>query len=77
MTHSLIGSKPDEYTLSSVLDYLSTGNDGFYVNLATDPGLYECWNILIKLSNEEYVSNGNPDDLRIETHTKNLRQCLV
>lgn len=76
MTHSLIGSKPDEYTLNSVLQYLSSGNDGFYVNLSSDPGLYECWNTLIKLSNEEYVSNANPDDLRIETHTKNLIAML-
>ena len=76
ITHSLIGSKPDQYTLGSVLDYLSSGNDGFYVNLPSDPGLYECWNILINFSYEDYISNANPDDLRIETHAANLIAML-
>ena len=76
ITHSLIGSKTGKYTLNAVLDYLASGNDGFYVNLIKDPGLYECWNTLIKLSNEEYVSNANPDDLRIDTHAKYLTEML-
>jgi hypothetical protein len=29
-----------------------------------DPGLYECWNIGIRLARTEYVSNANVDDLR-------------
>lgn len=29
-----------------------------------DPGLYNCWNIGVRLSQTEYVSNANVDDLR-------------
>lgn len=76
ITHSLIGCNPDSYTIEAVLKYLSSGNDGFYVNLDSDPGLYECWNTLIRLSNEEFISNANPDDLRIDSHAYHLISAL-
>ena len=76
LTHSLIGSNPDRYSFAAVINYLSSDNDGFYVNLKSDPGLYDCWNTLIKLSNEQYLSNANPDDLRIDSHLEKLIAIL-
>ena len=76
ITHSLIGCNSDSYSIGAVLKYLSSGNDGFYVNLDSDPGLYECWNTLIRLSNEEFISNANPDDLRIDSHAYQLISAL-
>jgi hypothetical protein len=32
------------------------------INKSEDPGLYECWNNMIKLSKTELVCNFNPDD---------------
>ena len=41
-----------------------------------DPGLYECWNIGIRLAPTEYVSNANVDDLRNPAHVDKLLECL-
>lgn len=41
-----------------------------------DPGLYECWNIGIRLAPTEYVSNANVDDLRHPEHVSTLLECL-
>lgn len=42
----------------------------------TDPGLYECWNIGIRLARTDYVSNANVDDLRDPDHVLSLVQDL-
>lgn len=41
-----------------------------------DPGLYECWNIGIRLASSEYISNANVDDLRHPLHVSALLECL-
>lgn len=41
-----------------------------------DPGLYECWNIGIRLARTEYVSNANVDDLRHPEHVATLVRRL-
>lgn len=41
-----------------------------------DPGLYECWNIGIRLARTEYVSNANVDDLRHPEHVVTLLRRL-
>jgi hypothetical protein len=37
---------------------------GFFLELKNDPGLYGAWNLLIQRSEEEFISNANPDDCR-------------
>jgi hypothetical protein len=37
-----------------------------------DPGLYECWNIGIRVARTPYVSNANVDDLRDPAHVATL-----
>lgn len=37
---------------------------GFLLQLQHDPGLYGSWNALIERSEEEFISNANPDDRR-------------
>lgn len=41
-----------------------------------DPGLYECWNIGIRIARTDYVSNANVDDLRDPDHVLALVQDL-
>jgi hypothetical protein len=41
-----------------------------------DPGLYECWNIGIRVARTDYVSNANVDDLRDSDHVLALIQDL-
>jgi hypothetical protein len=45
-------------------------------SFAKDPGLYECWNIGIKVSQTDFISNANVDDLRSEEHLQRLVNCL-
>jgi hypothetical protein len=40
--------------------------------LLKDPGLYECWNQLIRLSQAKYISNFNPDDRKLPEHLQRL-----
>jgi hypothetical protein len=42
------------------------------VPLLKDPGLYECWNQLIRLSQAKYISNFNPDDRKLPEHLQTL-----
>jgi hypothetical protein len=71
IVHSLIDISPPDNLVAKVISYLKS-TDGFYLILTADPGLYGCWNRLIKLSSEEYVSNANPDDLRSPGHCSAL-----
>lgn len=41
-----------------------------------DPGLYECWNIGIRIARTDYVSNANVDDLRDPGHVLALVRDL-
>lgn len=41
-----------------------------------DPGLYNCWNLGIRVARRRYVSNANVDDLRDPAHVTTLLICL-
>jgi hypothetical protein len=41
-----------------------------------DPGLYQCWNLGIRLARRPYISNANVDDLRDPDHVVTLLQDL-
>ncbi|MCP9841799.1 hypothetical protein KBY93_14325 [Synechococcus sp. J7-Johnson] len=42
------------------------------LSLLNDPGLYECWNRLIRMSRSKYISNFNPDDRKLPNHLESL-----
>lgn len=70
--HSFIDVNPGLYIRRCLLNALSK-REGFLLECANDPGLYGSWNAIIELSEEEFISNANPDDLR---SPEQLR-CLV
>ena len=47
-----------------------------YLNLAEDPGLYQVWNLGVRLSTARYLSNANLDDRRAPEHLAYLRGVL-
>lgn len=51
-------------------------NNVKYIKLDSDPGIYACWNLAIKESSGEYISNANLDDRKrrdsLEQHAKFL-----
>ena len=60
----------------TIQNYLNRYSNIRYLRLENDPGLYEVWNMGIKLSRGEYITNANLDDRRaprhIEEHVKAL-----
>jgi glycosyltransferase involved in cell wall biosynthesis len=42
-------------------------NNIIYEKLDKDPGLYQCWNYIVKNSNTEYLTNANVDDKMFPT----------
>ena len=44
--------------------------------LSWDPGLYECWNIVIRSSKSKYLGNWNSDDSRKYNHISHLTDML-
>jgi len=67
-------SPENEYYIIKL--YLSRYNNIKYERLDSDPGLYACWNYMIKNSKSEYVTNANLDDRLfpkcIERHIETL-----
>ena len=66
---------------SSIINAYLKNNPKFksickYIELETDPGLYECWNLAIKEARGRYVSNANLDDRRSPFHTKKIIDFL-
>ena len=47
-----------------------------YKRLESDPGIYECWNIAIRMANGEYVTNANLDDIRLPIHIEKCVEIL-
>ncbi len=47
-----------------------------YLNLAEDPGLYQVWNLGLRLSTARYISNVNLDDRRAPEHLVHLQGLL-
>ena len=62
--HFLIrpGSKGNEH--SQLIEHVRHHSAAVYVNLISDPGLYEVWNMGARLANGRYLSNANLDDRR-------------
>jgi len=75
ITHSFIDTLPEQDLCSAIISYLRVC-DGYFMINTIDPGLYECWNKLIRTSSDDYVSNANPDDLRAPDHCYQLIQLL-
>nr|WP_320010996.1 glycosyltransferase [uncultured Desulfobulbus sp.] len=47
-----------------------------YINLKDDPGLYQVWNIGVRLATAPYLSNANLDDRRAPSHLTRLCNTL-
>jgi glycosyltransferase involved in cell wall biosynthesis len=56
--------------------YLEKYNNFKLISLEQDPGLYECWNMCVKNSSAEYITNWNPDDRRSVDSIISLYQAL-
>jgi hypothetical protein len=46
------------------------------IQLNEDPGIYECWNIAVKSSKAEFISNANLDDRRATDHAEKMLNVM-
>lgn len=61
------GNSPEYKIEESIIDpYLKSFNNIRYERLDKDPGIYACWNLMIKNSNSSYITNANTDDRIME-----------
>lgn len=73
--HLLIraGSPGNEH--ADLVAHVAEHPGAIYLNLATDPGLYEVWNLGVQLARAPYLSNANLDDRRAPEQLE--RMCRV
>lgn len=58
----LLNGNSPEHEEDIILPYLQEYNNIRYQRLDFDPGIYGCWNYMIKNSNSKYITNANVDD---------------
>jgi glycosyltransferase involved in cell wall biosynthesis len=58
----LLDAASPEKEYEIIKPYLSEHKNIRYERLDKDPGLYSCWNYMIKNSSSEYITNANTDD---------------
>ena len=59
----LNGNSPEADLEDSIIQpYVDQYNNIRYEKLTQDPGIYACWNLMIKSSESDYITNANVDD---------------
>jgi len=74
--HIFLVSKLSETEVAALSDLLHRHPNVMVIWNRDDPGLYNCWNIGIRLSRRDYISNANVDDLRDPRHVVTLIRDL-
>jgi len=74
--HVFLLASLSEHEVESLDDLLDRQDNAVILWHKQDPGLYECWNIGIRIARTDYVSNANVDDLRDPDHVLALVQNL-
>lgn len=75
-THALLFSNTSEKERSLLNSWHYEHPNVILCWFKKDPGLYECWNIGIRLAQTDFVSNANVDDLRHPDHVRLLKNEL-
>lgn len=70
--HILLVSTLSETELDALCHLMASHPNVLILWHRHDPGLYECWNIGIRVARTDYVSNANVDDLRDPHHVITL-----
>jgi glycosyltransferase involved in cell wall biosynthesis len=72
-----INPKSPDKSKNILLPYLEKYINFKLIDLDLDPGLYECWNIGVKESSSDIITNWNPDDRRTADSIKSLANTLI
>lgn len=72
INHYFLVSDISDFERTLLVNFLSNNRNTVIIWHYSDPGLYECWNIGIRLSTTDYISSANVDDLRDPRHVTSL-----
>lgn len=74
--HLLIRPGSTGFEHAALLQHACTHDGAVYINLTSDPGLYNVWNLGCRLASGRYVSNANVDDRRAPDQLVYLQEQL-
>ncbi|WP_448871317.1 glycosyltransferase [Desulfobulbus propionicus] len=74
--HIILVSNLSGIEIDGISSLLKNHSNILVIKQPIDPGLYEFWNIGIRIARTEYVSNANVDDLRHPKHVVTLLRRL-
>lgn len=74
--HFLIRAGSPGNEQEALIEHVRKYPNAVYINLKTDPGLYEVWNLGVRLASGRYLSNANLDDRRSPEHVRRLVELL-
>lgn len=74
--HLLIRAGSPGTEQAALIEHVRRFPNAVYVNLKSDPGLYEVWNLGARLATGRYLSNANLDDRRAPAHVRRLAELL-
>lgn len=69
----LIDANSPQNEKDTIAKYIKKFPNIIYRRLESDPGIYECWNIAIRMAKGEYITNANLDDIRLPVH---IEKCV-
>lgn len=72
----LIDANSPQNEKEVIVKYLKKYSNIIYRRLESDPGIYECWNIAIRMARGDYVTNANLDDIRLPVHIEKCVEVL-
>jgi glycosyltransferase involved in cell wall biosynthesis len=75
--HLLVRAASPGNEHEGLVKHVRAHSGAVYLNLAQDPGLYEVWNLGVRLATGRYLSNANIDDRRAPEHLAFLRDELA
>jgi len=74
--HFLIRAGSPGNEQEALIKHVRQHPNAVYINLKADPGLYEVWNLGVRLATGRYLSNANLDDRRSPEHVRRLVELL-
>lgn len=76
VAHAFVVARPSRSEALLLIDHLYSHSRVAVLCLRDDPGLYASWNKAVVISQSEFLSNANVDDLRDPSHVRVLVECL-
>ena len=76
--YNIVGShKDNDYVTNKLKDFTETNNNFQIINVPSDPGLYELWNMSARRATTEYIMTFNIDDRCSSNYIKDSIDYII